>query len=113
MRRPKIARRSTGRGIIRGMVSITARPAEAENRKVPGHWEGDLVTGTRPSTVATLVERTSRCTAIVALPDGSQGEGNRSAEQTGSRTAGQHDKLSGSRRRDRRPTGRRCVPKCR
>ncbi|MFD0169075.1 IS30 family transposase [Streptomyces decoyicus] len=74
MRRPKIARRPTGRGIIRGMVSITARPAEVEDRKAPGHWEGDLVMGTRPSAVATLVERTSRYTAIVALPDGIKAE---------------------------------------
>ncbi|WP_449343987.1 IS30 family transposase [Streptomyces nigrescens] len=74
MRRPKIARRPTGRGIIRGMVSITARPADAEDRKIPGHWEGDLVMGTRPSAVATLVERTSRYTAIVALPDGIKAE---------------------------------------
>ncbi|MGW2183385.1 IS30 family transposase [Streptomyces sp. NPDC001732] len=63
-----------GRGIIRGTVSITARPAEAEDRKVPGHWEGDLVMGTRPSAAATLVERTSRYTAIVALPDGLKAE---------------------------------------
>ncbi|MCX4870956.1 IS30 family transposase [Streptomyces sp. NBC_00257] len=74
MRRPKIARRPTGRGIIRGMVCITDRPAEVEDRKVPGHWEGDLVMGTRPSAVATLVERTSRYTAIVALPDGIKAE---------------------------------------
>ncbi len=70
MRRPKIARRPTGRGIIRSMVSITDRPAEVEDRKIPGHWEGDLVMGTRPSAVAMLVERTSRYTTIVALPDG-------------------------------------------
>ncbi|MFE3143964.1 IS30 family transposase [Streptomyces scopuliridis] len=74
MQRPKIARRPTGLGIIRGMVSISARPAEVEDRKVPGHREGDLVMGTPPSAVATLVERTSRYTAIVALPDGIKAE---------------------------------------
>nr|WP_329203104.1 IS30 family transposase [Streptomyces sp. NBC_01435] len=74
MRRPKIARRPTGRGIIRSMVSITDRPTEVEDRKVPGHWQGDLVMGTRPSAVATLVERTSRYTAKVALPDGIKAE---------------------------------------
>ncbi|MFE4874267.1 IS30 family transposase [Streptomyces sp. NPDC056682] len=74
MRRPKLARRPPGRGIIRGMVSISDRPAEVEDRKVPGHWEGDLVMGTRPSAVATLVERTSRYTTIVALPDGIKAE---------------------------------------
>lgn len=52
MRRPKIARRPSRRGIIRGMVSITARPTEVDDHKVPGHWEGDLVMGTRPSVVA-------------------------------------------------------------
>ncbi|MFD9411302.1 IS30 family transposase [Streptomyces sp. NPDC059989] len=74
MRRPKVAARPTGRGVIRDMVSISARPAEVEDRTVPGHWEGDLVMGTRPSAIATLVERTSRFTAIVALPDGIKAE---------------------------------------
>ncbi|WP_371863017.1 IS30 family transposase [Embleya hyalina] len=74
IRRPKVARRPSGRGIIRGMVSITDRPVEVEDRKVPGHWEGNLVMGTRPSAVATLVERTGRFTTIVALPDGIKAE---------------------------------------
>ncbi len=70
MRRPKLARRPTGLGITRGMVSITARPAEVEDRKIPGHWKGNLVMGTRPLAVATLVERTSRYTTVIAPPDG-------------------------------------------
>lgn len=74
MRQPKGARRPSGRGIIRDMVSISQRPAEVEDRAVPGHWEGDLVMGTRPSAIAALVERTSRFTALVALPDGIKAE---------------------------------------
>ncbi|MGW2441277.1 hypothetical protein ACWCY1_31730 [Streptomyces goshikiensis] len=74
MRRLKTAAKPTGRGVIREMVSISARPAEAEDRTVPGRCEGDRVVGTRPSAIATLVERTSRFTAIVALPDGIKAE---------------------------------------
>lgn len=73
MRYPKIARRPTGRGRLRDMTSWRDRPAEASDRAVPGHWEGDLVMGRRPSAIATLVERTSRYTVLVALP-GLKGE---------------------------------------
>ncbi|GAA3123195.1 hypothetical protein GCM10020254_82910 [Streptomyces goshikiensis] len=72
MRRLKAAAKPTGRGVIRENVSISARPAEAEDRTVPGCCEGDRVVGTRPSAIAALVERTSRFTAIVALPNGTK-----------------------------------------
>ncbi|WP_246209632.1 IS30 family transposase [Cellulosimicrobium composti] len=70
MRRPRLVKRSHGRGHLRDMVSIHHRPATVTDRVEPGHWEGDLVMGKRPSAVATLVERTTRYLKIVSLPDG-------------------------------------------
>jgi IS30 family transposase len=56
------------RGQIVDAISIRERPAEIEDRAIPGHWEGDLLGGTKNSHIATLVERHSRFTALVKVP---------------------------------------------
>jgi IS30 family transposase len=70
IRRPRGTRLPDGRGGRPGILNISERPAEADDRAVPGHWEGDLVFGKRMSPVATLVERSTRFVMLVALPDG-------------------------------------------
>lgn len=74
LRRRRTMRRSKNastagqqRGCIRDAVSIRERPAEAEDRAVPGHWEGDLITGAKNSHIATLVERHSRYVMLVRV----------------------------------------------
>ena len=74
LRRTRVMRRSRhhtqkteNHGRIIGTVSISERPASAEDRAVPGHWEGDLLFGDRNSQIATLVERQTRYVRLVKL----------------------------------------------
>ncbi|MDQ0956257.1 IS30 family transposase [Streptomyces sp. B4I13] len=68
LRTPRARSQNKPQGHVTADVVLSERPAEATDRAVPGHWEGDLIIGTGRSAIGTLVERSSRSTLLVHLP---------------------------------------------
>ena len=68
LRQPRARAGNRPQGHVTTDVVFSERPAEAADRSVPGHWEGDLIIGTGRSAIGTIVERKSRSTLLIHLP---------------------------------------------
>jgi IS30 family transposase len=87
LRVPRARTQGRGKSFVTREVLISERPAEADGRAVPGHWEGDLILGLGSSAIGTLVERTTRFTVLLHLPP-MAGHGAQAREKNGPALAG-------------------------
>lgn len=87
LRVPRARAGGRGKSFVTPEVLISERPAEADDRAVPGHWEGDLILGLHSSAIGTLVERATRFTMLLHLPP-MEGHGVTPREKHGSALAG-------------------------